>query len=453
MPASFEALFKSLDFDRPLDVGNPKDKALYVAGMHTSENISPVDELRVGIDMSDRPGTWLFTGHRGVGKSTELRRMAAELSAQGHLVVVADMGEYLNLVDPIKTETLLLTLVAALADGADQFLGGARLEAGYASRLWDFLKNTELSFPEATAQLALGEHKLSFKAQLKDNPSFRQQVLASVEGATAKLAAQVREFAKVVAQDLRTQRGADKQVILVLDSLERLRVTGADAQICYDAICRTFDQNAEHLKLEHIHVVFSVPPYLPFLLPRIGSYFGVSVCTLPHVKVFQTPAKLKHTAALSAPAAAHTTPPRALADAHGVGLMVSTVRKRYPAVEDLIPQALLAELALASSGSVRDYFRLIKSICTKARVANAPVPLQGESWGRMTQQVLRNEMPLATEDKVWLRNVRLTHGTGLDKVANLHQLARLFDSGVILNYRNGRDWCDVHYLLQDELDQ
>ena len=453
MPASFEALFKSLDFDRPLDVGDPKDKALYVAGMHTSDNISPVDELRVGIEMSDRPGTWLFTGHRGVGKSTELRRMAAELSAQGHLVVVADMGEYLNLVDPIKTETLLLTLVAALADGADQFLGGSRLEAGYASRLWDFLKNTEVSFPEATAQLALVDNKLSFKAQLKDNPSFRQQVLDSVEGATAKLAAQVREFAKTVLHDVRTQRGADKQVVLVLDSLERLRVTGADAQICYDAICRTFDQNAEHLKLEHIHVVYSVPPYLPFLLPRIGSYFGVSVCTLPHVKVFQTPAKLKHTAALGTPATAQATPPRALADAHGVGLMVSTVVKRYPAIEDLIPQALLAELALASSGSVRDYFRLIKSICTKARVANAPVPLQGDSWSRMAQQVLRNEMPLATEDKVWLRNVRLTHGTGLDKVSHLHQLARLFDSGVILNYRNGRDWCDVHYLLQDELDQ
>ena len=453
MAASFEALFRSLDFDRPLDVGDPRDKALYVAGMHTSENISPVDELRVGIEMSDRPGTWLFTGHRGVGKSTELRRMAAELGEKGHLVVVADMGEYLNLVEPIKTETLLLTLVAALADGADKFLGGERLESGYASRLWDFLKNTEVKFAEATAQLALGDNKLSFKAQLKDNPSFRNQVLASVEGATAKLAAQVREFAKTVLNDVRTQRGDDKQVILVLDSLERLRVTGADAQVCYQAISSTFDQNAEHLKLEHIHVVYSVPPYLPFLLPRIGSYFGVSVCTLPHVKVFKTPANLAGAAGLGAPAAATTAPPRALADPHGVDLMVSTVVKRYPAIAELIPKPLLAELALASSGSVRDYFRLVKSICTKARVANAPVPLKGDSWSRMAQQVLRNEMPLATEDKVWLRNVRQTHGTGLDKVGNLHQLARLFDSGVILNYRNGRDWCDVHYLLQDELGQ
>lgn len=445
MTATFQALFRSLDIDRPLDVEDAHDKALYVDGMHTSENISPVDELRVGIEVSERPGTWLFTGHRGVGKSTELRRMAADLRQQNHLVIVADMGEYLNLGEPITTETLLLTLVAALADGADQALGGARMQASYASRLWDFLTTTEVSFPEATAQLSLGgDTKLSFKAQLKDNPSFRSKVVNAVKGSIAPLAAQVRTFAKTVLEDLRTQRGPDVQVVLVLDSLERLRVTGADAQVCYDAISRTFDQNAEYLKLEHIHVVYSVPPYLPFLLPRIGSYFGVSVCTLPHVKVFKTPSAMVMQSGTAAPA-------RALPDARGVGLMVQTVVKRFAMVEQLLPRSLLEELALASSGSVRDYFRLVKSVCTKALVANASTPLAGESWGRMAQQVLRNEMPLASDDKQWLRNVRLTHGTGLDSMLNLHQLARLFDSGVILNYRNGHDWCDVHYLLQDEL--
>lgn len=447
MTATFEALFRSIDFERPLDVADASDMKLYVEGMHTSENINPVDELQAGIEMSDRPGTWFFTGHRGVGKSTELRRMAASLRTKCHLVVVADMGEYLNLAEPVKTETLLLTLVAALAEGADAALGGQRLHAGYASRLWSFLKNTEVSFPEVSAELAVGDGaKLSFKALLKDNPSFREKVVSTQGGAIAPLAAQVREFARDVVKDWRQQYGEDKQVILILDSLERLRVTGADAGVCYDAISRTFDQNAEYLKLEHIHVVYSVPPYLPFLLPRIGSYFGVDVCTLPHVKVFQTPEKK------SPPGVASTArQPRALADDHGVGLMVATVRKRYPAVEELLPLALLNELALASSGSVRDYFRMVKSVCTKALVAKAVAPLQGDSWARMAQQVLRNEMPLATEDKIWLRNVRSTHGNGLDAMANLHQLARLFDTGVILNYRNGRDWCDVHYLLQDEL--
>ncbi len=209
MTATFEALFRSLDFERPLDVGDPTDKALYVDKMHTTDGISPVDELRAGIEMADRPGTWLFTGHRGVGKSTELRRMANDLRVQGHLVIVADMGEYLNLVEPVKTETLLLTLVAAIADGAEQFLGGDRLAANYTTRLWEFLKTTEVHITEATAQLPLGEAKLSFKAQLKDNPVFRERVVAAVQGSVALLAAQVRTFAKSVLDDARQQRGAD----------------------------------------------------------------------------------------------------------------------------------------------------------------------------------------------------------------------------------------------------
>ena len=440
MTTNFESLFRALDFERPLDVDDSQDAKLYVEGMHSVNGVSPVDELRTNLEMSERPGTWLFTGHRGVGKSTELRRMAADLRKQGHLVLVADMGEYLNLAEPVNTETLLLTLAAALADGADHALGGVRLEAGYAQRLWNYLQTTEIKLAEISPQLTLGDAKLTFKMQLKNNPVFRQKVVQAVQGALGTLAAQVRQFAKTVASDLRTQRGEAARVILILDSLERLRVTGADAQVCYDAITRTFDVNGEHLKMDAIDVIYSVPPYLPFLVPRIGSYFGVEVCTLPHVKVFETPSAL---------ASDTVKPPTPCAT--GVALMVASVVKRYAAVEQLIPPAMLERLALASSGSVRDYFRLIKSVCTKAKVANAPVPLQGDQWVSMAEQVLRNEMPLAKDDKVWLREVRKTHGTGLDSMTNLHQLARLFDSGVILNYRNGRDWCDVHYLLQPDL--
>ena len=439
----FEDLYRSMDFERPLDWANPKDRLLYVPGLHTSEGISPIDELCANIEMSDRPGTWLFTGHRGVGKSTELRRMAAQLRDAGHVVIVADMGEYLNLSEAISTEGLLLTLVAALADGANEQLTVDRLprQQNYAERFWTYLKTTEINLTQVSLDLPADPAKFSLKAELKQNPDFRQKVLAAVNGSPARLAQQVRDFVKVVAEDARTVRSnPGTRVVLILDSLERLRVTGADAQVCYDAITRTFDVQGECLKLEHIDVVYSVPPYLPFLVPRIGSYFGVEVCTLPHVKVFETPAPGR------LPAAQPVQP-----CAHGIDLLVQCLRQRYPAVEQLIPLPLLERLALASSGSVRDYLRLIKSACTKAKVANATIPLQGERWAEMAEQVLRNEMPLATDDKKWLQEVRLTHGSSLDSIANLHQLARLFDSGVILNYRNGRDWCEVHALLHDEL--
>jgi len=437
---TLEALFKALDFDRPLDMDIPADRPLYVEGMHRSGGIDPIDELRGNIEISDRPGTWLFTGHRGVGKSTELRRMAHQLRLQGHFVVVADMGEYLNLAEPITTELLLLTLVAALADGADQFLGGERLQASYAQRLWDWLATTEVRVDALDAQLPLGGARLGFKTLLKENPVFREQVKRAVSASVGRLYSQAKLFVQQVSEEIRLhdRYGPKAKVVLVLDSLERLRVTGADAQACYDAIQRTFDVNGEFLKPEHIDVVYSVPPYLPFLSPRIGSYFGVEVCTLPHVKVFATPDPQRGVQAASV-------------DAGGVALIVQSVQRRMPQVEQLVPLRSLQRLALASSGSVRDFFRLLRSVASKARVAQVPLPLADERLIEVAEQVLRNEMPLAEEDKQWLRAVRRTNGTGLDKMEHLHKLARLFDSGLILNYRNGREWCEVHYLLHDAL--
>jgi hypothetical protein len=428
--ASLKGLYQALDFDRPLDYANEDDKKLYVAGMHGIDG-NPVDELRANIEMSDKPQSWLFTGHRGVGKSTELRRLAAELPRADFLVSVADAGEYLNLAEPISTEILLLTLVAALADAADNALGGKRLEPNQLSRFWSFLKDTHIEMPE------LGE-AVGAKVTLKQTPNLQQKIQAATDGATARLAAQVREFALEVVKDVRQAKGEHVQVVLILDSLERLRVTGGDAQTCYDAITQTFDTNGEFLKLEHLHVVYSVPPYLPFLTPRIGSYFGVQICSLPHIKVFETPADF-------------TVMQAAQPCAAGQKLMLESVLKRYPLATELIPQGMLEQLALASSGSMRDFFRLIRSVCGKAQVVRPTLPLADDKLVRQAQQVLCNEMPLAEDDKIWLKKVRATHGTGLDSIGNLAQLARLFDCGVILTYRNGSDWCDVHYLLHDQL--
>ncbi|MEY4978623.1 MAG: hypothetical protein RLZZ352_893 [Pseudomonadota bacterium] len=441
---NFQALFRSLDFERPLDVSDPQDEALYVENLHTSDGYSPLDDLQANIEMSDRPGTWLFTGHRGVGKSTELRRMADRLRKSGHVVLVVDMMDYLNMAEPLHIEGLLLNMAAALADEAEQMLPSMHgMSSGPVARLWSFLKNTDISLPELNAEASVGDAnlaqaKLSLKTEFKRHPDLRQKVLDAVKNAPGKLAEQVRQFAREVAQGAQDKQGAGTRVVLILDSLERLRVTGADAQVCYDAIARTFDSHGEHLKLEHIDVVYSVPPYLPFLSPRIGSYFGVEVCTLPHVKVFKTPPDSASTQA-------------AVPCDTGVALLVACVSRRYPDVQQLIPLTQLQRLALASSGSVRDFFRLIRSVCTKAHAARVSPPLDSDRWVQLAEQMLLNEMPLAEADKQWLAEVRKTHGTGLASMDNLHELARLFDCGLILNYRNGRDWCDVQYLLHPQI--
>lgn len=439
-PPNFKALFRSLDFDHPLNVEDEKDAALYVPDMHVSNGFSsPLDELCGSIDMSDRPGTWLFTGHRGVGKSTELRRLARDLRQKGHLVVVADMENYLNLAEPIDTATLLITLAGALVEGCEgeEQLGKASgLQASWSKRFFDYLTKTEVNIKE----FGIDAEVFSAQVELKEKPALRQKIVQAMEGSIGTFAAEVRQFIKPIAEAWKKKQGNDEaRVILILDSLERLRASGANAEVCYQSIRNTFDINAAHLKMEHIDVVYSVPPYLPFLIPSLGSYFGVDVCTLPHVKVFETPKN------------GGDKPEPPIPCDKGVNLMVETVLRRYPAVEQLIPREGLVRLALASSGGMRNYFRLLRSVCTKANVGKVIIPLHDQRLLDAAEQNLRNEMPLAEDDKEWLRIVRKTHGTGLKNIDKLHELARLFDSEVILNYRNGHDWCDVHYLLQADL--
>jgi hypothetical protein len=439
MPAAtlYDALYDALEDERPLDLDSPADRALYVEGLHKVDGINPADELLRQIQLARDGGAWFFTGHRGVGKSTELLRIAHELRQEGHFVVVADMGLRLNLAEEVSIELLLLTAMAALSEEFEKTFGGQPLARGYARRIAEYLTRTNVQLSTLSLGLSAGNVQSDLTLLLKDDPTFRERVVAAARGSLGTFVGEVRGYVKEVLAHVAAHR-PNKKVVLILDSLEKLRVSGVDAAQRYDAIQKTFEVHADHLKYEGMSVVYSIPPYLPYLAPRIGAYFGVSVCSLPHVKVFERPG----------PAVARDATHPA-----GIAFMVDSLERRCSGSEKVIVKPHLERLARASSGSLRDFFRLVKVVCTKAPLANEPTPMANPRWIDAAEHELRAEMPLAGEDIAWLKVVRATQGTGLDKIDNLPKLARLFDSGVILSYRNSQDWCDVHYLLRKQVDE
>lgn len=58
-------------------------------------------------------------------------------------------------------------------------------------------------------------------------------------------------------------------------------------------------------------------------------------------------------------------------------------------------------------------------------------------------------LPIAEEDKKWLKRIAETKEPQLDSITDLPHLARLFDTTLALNYRNSTDWYDVHPLLHE----
>lgn len=113
--------------------------------------------------------------------------------------------------------------------------------------------------------------------------------------------------------------------------------------------------------------------------------------------------------------------------------------------------AALDSLALSSGGDLREFFRLIR-LCLPAVRDDSQLPLD-EAAVRSAQNAARNEMlPIPDNQLAWLQAITKTHSPCLKTDADLPMLAHFLDNRMVLNYRNGSDWYDVHPLLREVVD-
>jgi hypothetical protein len=250
----------------------------------------------------------------------------------------------------------------------------------------------------------------------------------------AKLAQQAREFAgSVVALIRKKTQDPDKKVVFIVDSVERIRGVGGDAEAVYKSVENLFSGHADKLVFPPLHVVYTIPPYLPILAAGIRAFLGgVAVYSLPAVHVFKNRS-------------------REASDA-GLGIMEQIIAKRYPDWSAIFTPDALRRLALSSGGDLRDFFRLIKICLTRAASPDTRLPV-GPGVLEHAETMVRNEMlPLAGEDLRWLKRIAATKDASLDAVKDLPVLARYFETKLVLNYRNGSNWYDVHPLLRNHVD-
>ena len=118
-----KVFYNALDWNKPVAFGDLKlveetvSSDLYVKNLHGAENGNDrVSDLAFQIDLQDSAGSYLFTGNRGTGKTTELLRLARMLSDSGCEVLFADMGEYIDLASPLEPSDFLITLMGALSE-------------------------------------------------------------------------------------------------------------------------------------------------------------------------------------------------------------------------------------------------------------------------------------------------------------------------------------------------
>lgn len=220
-------------------------------------------------------------------------------------------------------------------------------------------------------------------------------------------------------------------VVFILDSLERLRGAQDRFREIMDSVGQVFDQRADLLHLPGCHVVYTVPPYAEILHPNLSRLYARPIHKpLPAVKVVERGPEL--------------TP-----YAPGIEALIEVVARRVPIDQGFAGRRdLLARLVLYSGGHVRTLLSFVRELLLRS--VNRELPPSDALIEDILRDFAENiRIAVRPEGVRLLDSVR--RNAAIDEVpeSELPLLARYIDSHIVLCYRNGEGWYEVHPLIRD----
>lgn len=432
--------YNAIDPARPIafkarQKANALSADAYVEELHADGFDLPRRSLRNALLRTANADRYLFSGMRGSGKTTELKRLQEELEQTGDwLVLYTDISEYLPLSAPVEIGDFLLVVVSALADEVHSHFGEDFRSSGPLTRFVQFLKS-ELAIEglEWSVDTLLG--KFGLTAKIKDNPTFQYRLQELTRRSLDRIAAQAHDFTQEVVRFIRHEKYNDQlRVLLIVDSVERLQGVGEAARRVFDSVETLFSTHRDKLRFSVLDVIYSVPPHIS----AVATAGTGRVYSLPMIRVFDKPEPGRH----GAPCAA------------GIARMLKVVDKRNGTWRTLIREEHMRELACISGGDVRELFSLVRETLNLLDPDNDqhfPAP---DAAIEQCKQLRRNQFGTIPADHMdWLKRVALTHDHGLLSQQELGTLSQLLDGKLILQYRNGENWYDAHPLLWEQIDR
>ena len=151
-------------------------------------DVDPVDLLANAIEWTAE-SVQLFSGYRGTGKSTELKRLKARLEKSGYLVFLCDVEDYLNLSTPVDVSDFLMVVAGMFGEAVSERLkddGHPPLAEGYWERFRTFSSGLRIVDPSFDA--------LGIRANLKSDPAFKEHLQRHMGGHLDALVDDVRAF-------------------------------------------------------------------------------------------------------------------------------------------------------------------------------------------------------------------------------------------------------------------
>ncbi len=393
-----------------------------------------IKELVRDVSWTSEGSVFFLSGLRGSGKSTQLLRLQDELSNAGFAAVRLEAEDYLNLRQPVDIVEFLFFLVGGISDAiaSTDWLP----QASPAARGWDRLTRWLRGLPARIAitpeaELSLGADsgivsaQVNLKAELRRDETFVAQLRRFLEGRLSELTAEANDIVRDVVTELqehwRDTHDRDwKGLVVLVDSLDHVR--GADFHEVRRALVELLDKQSATIQLQACRTVFIVPPWVHV------DYAAVR--KLANIKIRDASGELF---------------------ADGYATMRRILERRCPPGDELsrfLDDDGVDVLIRDSGGHLRDLLRLVRG----ASVAADELPFTRAAIDRGRQEVRDGLLPLADDERGCLRKVAKEHEVPLPTQDDWETLAGLFDRHLVLGYKNGETWYDVHPLIAQDIE-
>ena len=429
LPLNLEELrtfISACDPMRPLAPGDPLyvpfDEGTPVRG---SEGQSCIDSLQRLIYLKDETRQ-LFTGFPGTGKTTELRRLEVRLNEAKDLPTYAlyiDFEDYLDRYTPVSITDVLRVLAycldreAILSEGKDP-----ETEPGYLKRFFEFLSQTDFEL----SKIGFKAYGAELMLELKNNPSFRQRAEAQLKVRFQQFAKEAESYMVQSVVRIRAARHVHRLVVIA-DGLEKFTPLREEDRGAIEASVESvFVQHAGLLALP-CHVIYTFPLWLRFRAAELGALYEGQPAVLPMVKIADQSG------------APYPTGVKKLED------LVARRLKGLARVFGKDPSETLLPIILASGGYPRDLLRMIRQILIDARTFPITPQVAQRVIDELTQQyafvVRGTNLPL-------LKEIGTTHKLPQADAEQVASFGRLLERWLVLAYRNGEEWYDLHPLVR-----
>jgi len=262
----------------PLPAGSP----VYVDCKAVRGGTDVLIELGRKIQRQNQPTCQLYTGHRGGGKSTELKRLQKDLDRKGFFTVYFSAEDEDINPEDVEYADILLACTRHLLEGLHQADSSPVLN--WLRERWQALNDilkTEISLDKLSAEAQIQQFA-KITASIRTQPSQRYQIRQLLNPYTETLVNALNEFIR----DAKTKLPQNTtKLVVIADGLEKVTLISREGgRTNHDEI---FIDRSEQLKSLDCHVIYTVPISL-VLSSRASDLMEIYNCApqvLPMIKV------------------------------------------------------------------------------------------------------------------------------------------------------------------------